>query len=160
MPGDLLRSTPAAMGLVLDSYWTLDDQMRLENSYPDLVKTLGGCPDNEVSGRFKTISILNTATQEGYASEVCDPTMTGEGAVSVEVLLPGSVSAADELTEKVAVSTFEHQVGLFFGRPTTDDERDLAKTASSSCVPKPCSAETYARTVCFALLSSSEMLFY
>jgi hypothetical protein len=159
MPDDLLESI-AGLQLVDDSLWSLDDEDDIEMGYADLVKTLGGCPDNEVSGRFKTVSILNTATQEGYAAEICNPAMTEDGGIEAEILLPKSMGPSAELTDDVAVRTLEHQIGVFFGRPATDEEREMATTGASACVPKPCSAESFGRSLCFALLSSSEMLFY
>ena len=53
-----------------------------------------------------------------------------------------------------------HQQRLFLGRSLDADEVALADEAATSCTPAPCDAETFARPACFALLSSSEMLFY
>ncbi len=160
MTEDLLGTTLAAYELVDASYWDLTEEDEIETSYAQLVKTLGGCPDNEVSGRFKTVSILNTATQEGYAKSLCNPALIEESGVEAKVLLPNNVGAASELNEDVAVRILRYQIGKFFGRKPVDAEVSMARTGASACVPQPCSAETFGRSLCYALLSSSEMLFY
>ena len=160
MPGELLESSIAGLELVAESYWSLNPDDQVDEAYPNLVKTLGGCPDNEVSGRFKTVSILNTATQESYASSLCNPSLVEEAGVDASLLLPGSITPSSELTDAVAIDIVNTQVANFFGRPVVDEELTMASTGVTACVPKPCSAETFARALCYALLSSSEMLFY
>ena len=51
--------------------------VKLLTDYRDLARTLGGCPTNEVSSRFTTVSILNTALQEVVALEVCGAALDG-----------------------------------------------------------------------------------
>jgi hypothetical protein len=149
----------AAQQLIEDSDWDLDDDGVVSN-YRDLARTLGGCPDNGVSGRFKTISILTTAVQEGFVARVCNPGLNpGEGA-EIARLLPDGVGADKALSGALAESIVDHQVRTFFGRKANEEELAEARSNADSCAPKPCRAESFARPVCYALLSSSEMLFY
>jgi hypothetical protein len=128
--------------------------------YRNLARTLGGCPENTVGGRFKTISILTTATQEGFVRKVCNPAM-GQGAgAAIAKLLPDGVDPKRALDADLAMQIVDHQIGLFYGRdPTADEQKDAAQSADA-CSPKPCTAETFARPLCYAVLSSGEMLFY
>ena len=64
------------------------------------------------------------------------------------------------LDDSVAEEVAEYQVRTFFGRAATTEERDMARVGGAACVPQPCDAETFGRVLCYALLSSSEMLFY
>ena len=69
--------------------------------------------------------------------------------------------AADAaLDSGLATAILEHQVGTYFGREPTEAEVAMAAAGAEACSPKPCSAESFARPLCYALLSSSEMLFY
>jgi hypothetical protein len=70
------------------------------------------------------------------------------------------VSGDQALDADTARAILAHQIGLFFGRPETKAEIDEATAAATECTPKPCNAEAYARPLCYALLSSSEYLFY
>src|SRR5690606_19980416 len=45
----------------------------VDMSYAELAKTMGGCPENVVTGRFKVLSILTTATQLDFINNICDP---------------------------------------------------------------------------------------
>lgn len=159
-PEDMMGESLAGTNLVQASNWTVNDEGRVRRDYRDLARTLGGCPDNNVGGRFETVSILTTATQEGFVAQVCDPSMSGDRGAEARRLLPGDVDADAVLGEAVAEQIMRHQVRLFFGRDASDEERNEAREVAGQCAPAPCTAEAFARPVCYALLSSSEMLFY
>ncbi len=146
-----------AYALVNLSRWDLDDEREVVTDYRNLARTLGGCPSNEVGGRFTTVSVLNTAVQEAFVAELCG--IAGRG-IDVERLLPEGVTPRQALDADTARAILAHQQRLFLGRSLDDAERALADGAASACTPAPCDAETFARPACFALLSSSEMLFY
>jgi hypothetical protein len=161
-PGDFLNSdSPFAHALISDSEWDLDDEGRVDTSYRDLVRNLGGCPDNSQGGRFKIVSVLTTANQLNYATRLCDPALEQQGgAADTALLLPGSVSARTELTPELATQIYAHQMQTFYGRQATSLELEQATAHGQACAAARCNAEEFARPVCFALLSSSEMLFY
>jgi len=146
-----------AYALVNHSRWDIDEEREVEGEYRDLARTLGGCPSNEVGGRFTTVSVLNTAVQEAFVAGVCG---IGGGGIEVERLLPAGVTPRQALDSATAQAILNHQQHLFLGRSLDADERTLADEAATACTPAPCDAETFARPACFALLSSSEMLFY
>ena len=130
--------------------------------YTETARTLGGCPENLVGGRFKVLSILTTATQLNYVNELCNPTRspTIDGA-AIDRLLPTGMNAAKAVTGDVAGEIAAHQYKLFLGRPPNDVEHDEAVAAGVECAAGGgCSAEAFARPLCFALLSSSDLLFY
>lgn len=160
-PGEMMgNDTIAGLALVQSSRWTLDEGGNIRNDYRNLAQTLGGCPNNEIGGRFKTVSILTTATQEGFVMAVCNPTLSpGQGA-SIGRLLPGGIQNNTALTEDVGENIVRHQVELFYGRSASAVEVAEARANTQQCAPKPCTAEQFARPVCYALLSSAEMLFY
>lgn len=145
--------------LVNNSRWVIDQDKELVTDYRSLAQSLGGCPTNEVSGRFTTVSILNTAVQESFVAEVCDPALQGEGA-DVSILLPEGMSKDTALTADVAKDIVSRQTRLFYGREPTESELASVEGYAEQCTPKPCTAERFARPSCFALLSSAEMLFY
>ncbi|WP_045116927.1 DUF1549 domain-containing protein [Plesiocystis pacifica] len=145
--------------LVNNSRWVIDQDKELETSYRGVTQSLGGCPTNEVSGRFTTISILNTAVQEAFIAEVCDPSLLGGGA-DVSMLLPQGMSPDAALDAGTAQDIVTRQTRLFYGREPYPSELEAAAGYSEQCTPKPCTAERFARPACFALLSSAEMLFY
>lgn len=159
-PEDLIDGSFTGYAVVHASEWELGEDDEIIGDYRDLARTLGGCPENDVGGRFKTVSILTTATQEGFVIEVCNPTLASERGAAIAKLLPSKMDPARELTGDVAEQILDHQVGLYFGRTPTETERTAAREASAECAPKPCTAEAFARPSCFALLTSSEMLFY
>lgn len=146
-----------AYALVNFSRWDLTGEREVAGEYRDLARTLGGCPSNEVGGRFTTVSVLNTAVQEAFVAEVCG---LGGGGIDVERLLPEGVTPRQALDAATAEAILAHQQRLFLGRSLDADERTLASEAATTCTPAPCDAETFARPACFALLSASEMLFY
>lgn len=159
----LLEDSPIGYEVVAASRWTIDeegDNLRVDDGYSSFAQTLGGCPDNEVAGRFKAISILSTATQEAFVGNLCNPGMVGGRGVSSSVLLPGGMSSGTALDGDVAREIIEHQVGRFFSRQPVEAELEMAASSSEACTPAPCTAEVFARAACYALLSSSEMLFY
>lgn len=157
---DLLETTPAAYHLVQASRWHITDDGEIDNRYRSLAQTLGGCPDNLTAGRFKAISILNTATQEAFVRGLCAPTGDFDEGIDAELVLPGGVDRDATLDEGVANAILEHQVGTFFSRAPSEAEVAMASAGAEACSPKPCSAEAFARPLCYALMSSSEMLFY
>ena len=159
-PDQLLRAGFNGRAIVEASHWELNDEGRLIGNYRDLARTLGGCPENEVGGRFKTVSILTTATQEAFVTQVCNPTLErGEGA-AIEQLLPKDLSSEGELTDSAAEAILAYQVGKFLGRKPTAEDIEAAHVGVAQCSPKPCTTGMFARPLCYALLSSSEMLFY
>lgn len=145
--------------LLNNSRWVISEERELVTDYRGLAQTLGGCPTNEVSGRFTTVSILNTAVQEAFIAEVCDPALQG-GGTEARILLPEDMSPDRVLETDVAQDIIARQTRLFFGREPTDYEMERAESYADQCTPKPCDAEQFARPACFALLSSAEMLFY
>ena len=148
-----------AKALIKNSRWVLGEEQQIERDYQNLAQTLGGCPSNEANGRFTTVSILNTAIQESFVAGVCGVGQ-GDSAVPIEALLPKGIGAKHVLDDETAESILAVQTRLFLGREATPEELDEARAAADQCTPKPCDAEAFARPICFALLSSSEMLFY
>lgn len=164
-PGDLIEAnTIAATALLENSRWQLrgdEDEMEVRNDYSNMARPLGGCPSNEVTGRFKAVSILSTATQVSFVADVCNPTLEGEGRhASVAKMLPAGIDPNTAVTPDLAEQIFEHQVGLYFSRTPSEAERLEARAAGEQCQREVCTAEAFARPTCFALLSSAEMLFY
>ena len=145
--------------LVENSRWEINDDGEVRGKYRKLARTLGGCPSNDVGGRFKVTSILTTSTQLGFVNEVCDPSMTGEGA-PIEALLPPTIGPQKAVTPALAAEIVSHQTGLFYGRAPTPGELEDAKRFGAQCERQVCTAQEFARPACFAMLSSSEMLFY
>ena len=161
-PGDFLRAdTIAAFSLIEQSKWELnDDGTGIRSEYRDLAQHLGGCPVNDVSGRFRIISILTTATQLNFVEDVCNlEGEAGEGA-DIERLLPEGTDPDLAVTPEVAEEIVDHQIGLFYGRESTTAEVSDAREHGETCEREVCRASEFARPACFALLSSSEMLFY
>jgi len=157
---ELVEATPAAYHLVQESRWTLTDDGEVDGRYRSLAQTLGGCPDNLTAGRFKAVSILNTATQEAFVRGLCNPTLGDEGGMDASLLLPSGVAPDTALDAGLVTTILEHQVGTYFSRWPSEEEFAMGTAAAEACSPAPCSAETFARPLCYALLSSSEMLFY
>jgi len=162
-PRDFLdNASPYGIALVADSDWQLNPELTdVKRGYADLVRTLGGCPDNSQGGRFKIVSVLTTANQLNYAGQLCDPGgERSERRAKISGLLPSGVGADAAITEDLAAQIIAHQTELFFGRTATETELTRAREHGTSCALGHCSAEEFARPVCFALLSSSEMIFY
>ncbi len=147
-----------AYALVNHSRWQVTGDRDIRTDFRNLARTLGGCPSNEVGGRFTTVSVLNTAVQEAFVAETCG--IGDEGGVEVTRLLPEGVTPRTAIDPELAVQIVNHQQRMFLGRSPTDQELELARSAAERCTPAPCDAETFARPTCFALVSSSEMLFY
>jgi hypothetical protein len=80
--------------------------------------------------------------------------------VDAERLLPPNVSSDTALDETVAEQIATYQQQLFIGRAPTDEELEEARNGAAQCAPAPCRARDFARPMCFALLSSADMLFY
>lgn len=147
-----------AIALVRNTRWDVDGDLEVETDYRNLARTLGGCPSNEVGGRFTTVSVLNTAVQEAFIAEACG--IGDERGVDLERLLPEGMAGSTALDPATAEAIVTHQEWAFFGRPPNAEELAEAATNAQECSPAPCDAESFARPMCFALLSSSEMLFY
>ena len=162
-PEDFLDEEMGANGwtfaLVNNSRWVINSERELVSDYRNLARTLGGCPTNEIDGRFTTVSILNTAVQEAYVAEICDPALQG-GGISSSLLLPEGMDPSTALSVDTAEEVVARQTRLFFGREPTTYELEQVGVYADECTPKPCTAESFARPACFALLSSAEMLFY
>jgi len=145
-----------AYALVNHSRWDVNEEREVVSNYRNLARTLGGCPANEVGGRFTTVSVLNTAVQEAFVAEVCG--LGDSDGLELSRLLPEGVSGGQGLDTNLARTILAHQQRLFLGRSLSTTEEQLADEAAASCAS--CDAQTFARPACFALLSSSEMLFY
>lgn len=166
-PGQFLEAgTPAAIALVGNSSWEMnDDYSGVRDDYRSLVQTLGGCPDNSQGGRFKIVSVFTTAAQLNYAGQICAPGGGGgdgeererRNRTAVEALLPASIGANESVTPELAQAIVDFQTRTFFARPSTQLESEQAAVNGTEC---NCTAEQFARPACFALLSSSEMIFY
>lgn len=163
-PGDFLEAgTPAALALLAESEWNVNrDFSGVDGRYRDLVRTLGGCPDNSEGGRFKIVSVLTTANQLNYAGRICDPGKQEDNpqAAALSKLLPADISADTPVTPEIAQQIFEHQTSTFFARRPTATEAEQAAARGTECEATGCRAEQFARVACFATLSSSEMMFY
>ena len=144
-----------AVALVKHSRWELETKREIETNYRNLAQTLGGCPSNEIGGRFTTVSVLNTAVQEAFVAEVCG---IAEGGAAIERLLPADMATNQVLDANSAQALLAHQQAIFLGRGPTQEEVDELAAVASEC--GGCDVASVARPVCFALLSSSEMLFY
>jgi len=103
--------------------------------------------------------VLNTALQESYIAERCG-IFDSPDAATIDTLLPDGTTAATALSPEVAQDIVTKQTRMFLGREPTGDELTRASTFSDACAPKPCTAEDFARPVCFAIASSAEGLFY
>lgn len=159
-PGDILESgTIAAWALVKDSNWKLNEEGQINYNHRNLAQSLGGCPSNDVGGRFKIISILTTATQLNYVNRVCDVGQSGNG-VPIASLLPAGMSPNRAVTPDIAEQIVNHQTAMFYGRGMSDQEKTDARKYGEQCEREVCKAQDFARPSCFALLSSAEMLFY
>ena len=87
--------------------------------------------------------------------------MQGGSAVApLASLLPDGVNRDRAVDGALAQEIVDFQIGQFFGRPATADELESAARHGEQCALDLCNAEEFARPSCFALLSSSEMLFY
>lgn len=161
-PRDFLDNASIASFALIDrSDWKYNDDGEIRMDYADLARSLGGCPDNSVGGRFKIISILTTAQQLNTASNVC---LDDEDGAHITKLLPRGIEPKDKLDAAMGLEIFKHNAELFFAREITDDESTMAREAADAarCVTGDgrCPASHFARRTCFALLSSAEMLFY
>lgn len=161
-PGDFSRAgTIGALALLENSYWQIrDDRNDPDTAYSSLARNLGGCPVNDVNGRFRIVSILTTATQLNFVENVCNPESQADRGVDIAKLLPRDVNPDRLVTPDLAEEIIEHQVRLFYGRRASTAERADARRFGEACELEVCRASQFARPACFALLSSSEMLFY
>jgi hypothetical protein len=162
-PENLLRAGSIAGYRVLQSsQWKINDQGQIDESYADLARTLGGCPENIVGGRFRVVSILTTGTQLAFVGDLCNAGLNPEAklAAPVDRLLPGGVDAARAVTPELAGEIASHQYRVLLGRSPSAEELTEARDAGAQCAAELCKAEEFARPLCFALLSSAERLFY
>ncbi|QRK09071.1 hypothetical protein JQX13_02600 [Archangium violaceum] len=162
-PEALLNSgSVAAYRVLQESRWKMDEKGEVDERYSEVARTLGGCPENVVGGRFRVVSILTTATQLSFVQTLCNPTLDPavKGAAAVEKLLPASVGPSRAVNADVAEEIATHQYRLLLGRSPDDTERAEAREAGTACALTLCSAEDFARPFCFALLSSAERVFY
>jgi len=147
--------------VLANSRWKIDEDGRIDRAATELARTLGGCPENVIGGRFKVVSILTTATQLGYANEVCNPTLDEElDGAPLAKLLPTGVTGTRALDDTLASDLGTHLYRALLGRSPTASELDDVKAAGTGCITERCNAEEFARPVCFALLSGAEALFY
>jgi hypothetical protein len=154
------RSLPAYR-VLQNSRWRLNGEGRVDTSYAEVARTLGGCPENVSGGRYTVVSILTTATQLSFVHQLCDPARAGGAAAAhAEALLPGGVTAARALDPALAGDIARHQYRLLLGRAPSEVELTEARSAGEQCAAGGCSAEEFARPFCFALLSSAERTFY
>lgn len=162
-PDDFLQ-TVSGYKLLKESEWAFtqnrDGEDVLDMQYADVARTLGGCPTNVVSGRFKVTSILTTATQLAAVNRVCNATLGDTPGAPLERLVPANVSATTPTSAELAGSIADHQYRAFYGRAPTLEETAEAKDAGELCATTQCTAEQFARPLCFALLSSADMIFY
>ena len=149
-----------AYSMINHTNWDVTEERDVINNYRNLARTLGGCPSNEIGGRFTTVSVLNTAVQEAFIADVCGLGQPNFRTIELSRLLPDGVSENQALDTATAEAILGHQQRLFLGRGLNESELGLAAAAAETCTPAPCDAETFARPACFALLSSAEMLFY
>jgi hypothetical protein len=161
-PENLLRNGSIASYRVLQaSKWRIDDDGRVDEDYANLARTLGGCPENIVGGRFRVVSILTTGTQLAFVGDLCNPTMDDDvQGAPIERLLPEGVVPARAMTPELAGQIATHQYRTLLGRSPTDEEVAEVREAGRRCALDTCGAEEFARPLCFALLSSAERLFY
>ena len=145
------------LALVRHSRWELEGTREVVDDYRDLASTLGGCPSNEIGGRFTTVSVLNTAVQEAFIAEVCG---IGDNAgAPMERLLPEGMASSQVLDDATAEAVLAYQQAVFLGRSPTPEEIEEIRGVAAGC-GGACDVGSVARPMCFALLSSSEMLFY
>jgi hypothetical protein len=161
-PDGLLQSGGlAAYQLVDSSRWGFNAQGDVDHSYSDIARNLGGCPDNISGGRFSVISVLTTVTQLSFVDRVCNPSFDDSlDSSSIDVLLPPGMSPTLPVTAQVAGQIADHQYRALMGHAPITAEMDDATAAGAECALTGCTAEQFARPLCFALLSSADVLFY
>ncbi|MFY0573467.1 hypothetical protein ACN28S_03060 [Cystobacter fuscus] len=161
-PESLLNAGSIAGYRVLaESRWKTNDKGNVDKRYSDLARTLGGCPENVVGGRFRVVSILTTATQLSFVQSLCNPALDPKlKGADVARLLPEGMSSSLAVNEQVGEQIATHQYRLLLGRSPDATEKAEAREAGRECALTRCSAEEFARPYCFALLSSAERIFY
>ncbi len=163
-PEAILRSgSLSAFRTLQHTRWPLTDEGRVDTRYADVARTLGGCPENVVGGRFKVTSILTTATQLGFVEGLCNPAQDPQRATAAAQatrLLPSGIDPRRAVDPSVAGEIAAFQYRQLLGHVPVEDELAQARAAGETCSLTRCSAEEFARPLCFALLSSAELLFY
>lgn len=158
LPQEFLNQrSPSAIALVRKSNWSMRNNNQIDGTFRDLARTLGDCQDNDPSGRFSIISVLTSGAQISFAADVCGPGEAGDMAASIGALIPDSMSSDTATNADIAESLLRYQSDKFFGRPPTADEVNDIRVAGEGC---NCSVEEFARPLCYAMVSSAEMLFY
>jgi hypothetical protein len=151
----------SAYRLINGSKWKFGSDGELDTRYSEMARTLGGCPENVVGGRFRVVSILTTATQLNVVDALCNPTHREDvDQAPVDRLLPSGVSASAPLTVSLSRDIATHQYRMLLSRDPLLDEQTAVQDAAEQCALTQCNAEDFARPLCFALLSSAERLFY
>src|SRR5690606_9968671 len=89
-------------------------------------RSIGGCPSNDTGTRFKTISILTTATQLSFVADVCGPAGTEGAGVPAVNLLPPGMDPNRALDSETAAQILAYQTGVFFSRDPNDWELQIA----------------------------------
>ncbi|QDG54921.1 DUF1549 domain-containing protein [Persicimonas caeni] len=159
---DLERSDRlGTIALLKNSRWPLEDDGDIDDGYRSLAQALGGCPRNDVGGRFRIVSILTTAQQLNFVNRICNPSFDGDlDGVDASMLLPPDIDPDVAVDRELAAKIVGYQTKKFFSRSASGSELDDARDHGEACSRQVCTAEEFARPACFALLSSSEMLFY
>ncbi|HZI03795.1 MAG TPA: hypothetical protein VEZ71_07220, partial [Archangium sp.] len=151
----------SAYRLLNTSRWDLNEEGEVDMRYAELARTLGGCPENVVGGRFRVVSILTTATQLSFVQELCNPRLDPKvKGAAVEKLLPEGMDPRRAVDAALAEQIATHQYRLLLGRSPDATEKAEARQAGTECALTLCPAEEFARPFCFALLSSAERVFY
>ncbi len=161
-PEDFLSAgTVSAITLLENSHWRLNsDGSNVRRAYSNLARSLGGCPVNDVGGRFRIVSILTTANQLNFVNGTCNAELRPDAGVPIDRLLPSGMNPDLLVTPDVAEEIYRHQMAIFYGRRPSTQEVNEVREYGETCELNLCRAGEFARPTCFALLSSSEMLFY
>ncbi len=163
-PAAALRSgSLSAYRTLLHSRWPLTEEGRVDMRYADVARTLGGCPENVVGGRFHVTSILTTATQLGFVESLCNPALDPResgNAAPAAALLPQGMDPRRAVDPQVARDIAAFQYRQLVGHVPDESELNQAAAAGETCALTRCAAEEFARPLCFALLSSAELLFH
>jgi len=122
-----------------------DDDYNIEipaRAYTFLVRLIGGCP-GVVSKRQDSLGIAFAFTQDYLAELLCTISQN---------LRPNDTSDFEE--------SVHHQTQILYGRDASSEEVMIFQDAFATCIGQDCTADGAARSVCVALLTSAEMLFY
>ena len=135
----------------------------MDERYASLARTLGGCPENIVGGRFQRGEHphhRHPARLRGRPVQPRDgPKVQG---APLEKLLPGGRERPPaRWTARLAEQIATHQYRTLLGRSPTPEELAEARDAGTAVRRHPLHApRSSPGPLCFALLSSAERLFY